>query len=193
MEIFLCTGNTGKVKEILPMLPKLFSVRSLLDEIGPMELPETGDTLEENARQKAEWGLRHSGSPSIADDSGLEVNALGGEPGVRSAHYAGDDRSDEANIAGLLKNLEGIEERSARFRTVIAFARWGNIQLFEGIVKGRIAHHKRGSNGFGYDPIFIPEGSDRTFAEMDLREKQQISHRAKAIAKLIEHLCTIER
>lgn len=193
MEIFLCTGNAGKVNEILPLLPRRFKVRSLLDEVTGIELSETGGTLEANAWQKALWGLQHSGSPSIADDSGLEVNTLRGEPGVRSANYAGAHRSDEANMALLLERLKEASDRSARFRTVIALAGPNGVSLFEGIVNGTIATEKRGQNGFGYDPIFIPDGSDRTFGEMELNEKQLISHRTLAVKALIEHLETIIR
>ncbi len=187
-ELFLCTGNPGKVKEILDLLPGNISVWTLSDTDWAQELPETGETLEENAVQKASWGFQQSGVPSIADDSGLEVEALNGEPGVRSARFAGDQRSDEDNISKLLMALGPRTNRSARFRTVIAYCDGSGTVVFEGIMYGTITNEKRGSTGFGYDPVFQPDGYEFTFAEMSFNEKQRSSHRGKAIARLIEYL-----
>ncbi|MDQ3100588.1 MAG: RdgB/HAM1 family non-canonical purine NTP pyrophosphatase [Bacteroidota bacterium] len=190
-EVFLCTGNPGKLKEITDLIPPQIIVRTLKDEGWFGELTETGDTLEANAIQKAQWGFAHSGMPSIADDSGLEVEALNGAPGVRSARFAGDQRSDEDNMSKLLAELGTAPNRAARFRTVIAYCEAKGVVVFEGVVKGWITQGKRGTGGFGYDPIFQPEGSDLTFAEMTLRQKQGSSHRGRAVTRLIEHLFKI--
>lgn len=186
MEIFVCSANRGKIKEIIDLLPPAFSVKSL--DNGSVELPETGDTLEENAIQKARWGFDHSALPSIADDSGLEVDALNGAPGVHSARFAGPQRSDRDNMEKLLHEIGTISNRRARFRTVIAYCEGDSTQIFDGMINGHISGTPRGSAGFGYDPIFIPEGADRTFAEMSFQEKQRSSHRAIAMNKLIAYL-----
>lgn len=160
-----------------------------LDDIGcTEELPETQNTLEGNALQKARFVFERFHIPCFADDTGLEVEALGGSPGVYSARYAGASRDPEANMNLLLKNLEGQSNRIARFRTVIALIDDRGEHLFEGIVEGAIIHEKRGTGGFGYDPIFQPLGYSQTFGEMLLSEKNLISHRAKAVEKLCAYL-----
>jgi len=190
MKLVLCTRNPGKVAELAALLPPTFHVIGP-DEVGVVEeLPETGDTLEANAEQKARWVHDRCGLPCIADDSGLEVDALGGAPGVHSAHYAGEARDPGANMRKLLRALEGHGDRTARFRTVIAFVEDGRAQLFHGVVKGRILSAPRGTAGFGYDPLFAPEGEERSFAEMTTGKKNRISHRARAMAALLEHVRT---
>lgn len=190
MKLVLCTRNPGKVAELAALLPPTFHVIGP-DEVGVVEeLPETGDTLEANAEQKARWVHDRCGLPCIADDSGLEVDALGGAPGVHSAHYAGEARDAGANMRKLLRALEGHGDRTARFRTVIAFVEDGRAQLFHGVVKGRILSAPRGTAGFGYDPLFAPEGEERSFAEMTTGKKNRISHRARAMAALLEHVRT---
>jgi XTP/dITP diphosphohydrolase len=152
------------------------------------ELPETSDTLEGNARQKALYVFDRYGLSCFADDTGLEVDALGGDPGVYSARYAGPQRSAEDNMNLLLANLAGVENRSARFRTILHLVTSQGQWQFEGIVRGRIIEARRGHRGFGYDPVFLPEGSVHTLAEMSLAEKDTISHRGLALRKLTEFL-----
>jgi XTP/dITP diphosphohydrolase len=165
-----------------------FELLSLNDIHCKEELPETGNTLEANSLQKAKYLYDNYQVDCFADDTGLEVHALGGEPGVYSARYAGLQRSHADNVNLLLKNLVDKPDRSARFRTVITLIQNGNITQFEGIVNGKIIEDLRGTEGFGYDPIFIPEGYDRTFAQMSLMEKGEISHRGKAFEKLVTYL-----
>lgn len=162
---------------------------STLKEAGiNQDIPEPYDTLEENALEKARVIHLLTGNNCFSEDTGLEVEALDGAPGVHSARYAGEDRSNEANIALLLHNLEGKTARRARFRTVVALI-WNNEEhLFEGVCTGHIAFAPTGSGGFGYDPIFIPEGSDRSFGEMSMEEKSRYSHRKKAVAQLVAFL-----
>ncbi|MCB0763118.1 MAG: RdgB/HAM1 family non-canonical purine NTP pyrophosphatase [Flavobacteriales bacterium] len=184
----LCTGNTGKITEIKELMPSSVTVLSLPDVgLGP-ELLETGDTLTDNALQKARFVHLHTGLPCLADDSGLEVDALGGAPGVHSARYAGDGKDASANMDELLRNLGPRMDRTARFRTVLAWVHGGGEDTFEGTVEGRILLSRRGAGGFGYDPIFVPNGFERTFAEMDLKEKNAISHRARAMRQWIAHV-----
>ncbi|MCB0772674.1 MAG: RdgB/HAM1 family non-canonical purine NTP pyrophosphatase, partial [Flavobacteriales bacterium] len=166
MLYLLCTGNPGKAKELRALLPPGIELATLADFNLPKDLPETGRTFTENALQKARLGHRQSGLPAIADDSGLEVEALGGAPGVDSAFYAGPEKDDKANVAKLLRELEGVADRRARFRTVIALVDEDGEHLFEGEVQGRIAMEARGTNGFGYDPVFMPESSEFTFGEL---------------------------
>lgn len=188
MELVLCTRNPGKVAELAALLPSTCRVLGP-DEVGvTVELPETGDTLEANAVQKARWVHDRCGLPCIADDTGLEVDALNGAPGVHSARYAGEARDPQANMSKLLDALEGRSDRTARFRTVIALIEDGREQLFHGVVEGRILTAPRGTGGFGYDPLFAPEGEERSFAEMTSEEKNRISHRARATAALLDHL-----
>lgn len=190
MKKTLCfaTNNAHKLEEIQAILGDSFNLLSLKDINCNEELPETGDTLEANSLQKAQYLYDHYQVNCFADDSGLEVNALDGEPGVYSARYAGEQRSHPDNINLLLKNLSGKSDRSAQFRTVITLIQNGEISQFEGAIKGQIIEDLRGTDGFGYDPIFIPEGFERTFAEMSLEEKGKISHRAKAFEKLVDYL-----
>ncbi|MEO8590469.1 MAG: RdgB/HAM1 family non-canonical purine NTP pyrophosphatase [Flavobacteriales bacterium] len=188
MELLLCTGNAGKINEILALLPSRFSVRSLEDAGLPIELPETGATLEANALEKARFAFERTGSVCIADDTGLEVDALNGSPGVRSARYAGEAKDPAANMVKLLAELEGRSERSARFRTVIALVSADGEHTFEGEVRGSIATEPHGDKGFGYDPIFLPHMSDLTFAELDAARKNAISHRGMAVWKLVRFL-----
>lgn len=170
------------------MLGDQYEFLSLADINCFRDLPETRETLEGNAKQKAAYVVQHFDYDCFAEDTGLEVEALYGEPGVRTARYAGEARDDRANMAKLLAKLTGQRRRNARFRTVIALMLGGKTHLFEGIVNGSIADEPRGEGGFGYDPIFIPEGHTRTFAEMDAEEKNNISHRGQAMAKLQEFL-----
>ncbi|MEN8250578.1 MAG: non-canonical purine NTP diphosphatase [Bacteroidota bacterium] len=187
MAICFATHNQNKVNEINRLIEN-FDVISL-DDIGIEEdIEETGTSLEENALIKAQHVFNKTGISCFADDTGLEVNALKGAPGVYSARYAGEPANSEKNIDKLLKNLKGEENRKARFRTVIAFIKDGNPIFFEGIIKGEIIEERRGENGFGYDSVFLPINFDRTFAEMDMAEKNKISHRGMAVKKLIEFL-----
>lgn len=189
MRIVFATNNSHKLDEIRNILGSSFEVISL-NELGCHDdIPETGTTLEENARQKAQYIYDKYHCNVFADDTGLEVESLGGEPGVYSARYAGGEGHDsEANMTKLLTNLEGEENRKAQFRTVIALILDGNISLFDSIVEGEIIKERRGGEGFGYDPIFQPKGYDKTFAELGNDIKNTISHRARAVAKLATFL-----
>lgn len=189
MKIVFATNNKHKLEEIKDILGKDFEIVSLA-EIGCHEdIPETGLTLEENARQKSTYIVEHYNHDCFADDTGLEVDALKGEPGVHSARYAeGTDHDSEANMRKLLSKMSNVKDRTARFRTVISLIINGVEHQFEGRVEGRIATEKHGTEGFGYDPIFIPEGYDKSFAELGEEVKNQISHRARAVKKLAEHL-----
>ena len=189
MKIVFATNNKHKLEEIKDILGKDFEIVSLA-EIGCHEdIPETGLTLEENARQKSTYIVEHYNHDCFADDTGLEVDALNGEPGVHSARYAeGTDHDSEANMRKLLSKMANVKDRTARFRTVISLIINGVEHQFEGRVEGRIATEKHGTEGFGYDPIFIPEGYDKSFAELGEEVKNQISHRARAVKKLAEYL-----
>ncbi len=189
MKIVFATNNKHKLEEIKDILGKDFEIVSLA-EIGCHEdIPETGLTLEENARQKSTYIVEHYNHDCFADDTGLEVDALNGEPGVHSARYAeGTDHDSEANMRKLLSKISNVKDRTARFRTVISLIINGVEHQFEGRVEGRIATEKHGKEGFGYDPIFIPEGYDKSFAELGEEVKNQISHRARAVKKLAEYL-----
>ncbi len=185
--LLLCSANKGKLREMRALLPANYSIRGLLDTGHVGTLQETGTTLEQNALQKATYGHRITGLISVADDSGLEVHALGGAPGIHSADYSGS-RSDQANIQRLLHEMLGKRDRKARFRTVIAVVHGELQHTFTGHCDGVIADHAIGTDGFGYDPIFIPEGYGHTFAEMNLAEKNKISHRMKAMNAFIRWL-----
>ena len=189
MKIVFATNNKHKLEEIKDILGKDFEIVSLA-EIGCHEdIPETGLTLEENARQKSTYIVEHYNHDCFADDTGLEVDALKGEPGVHSARYAeGTDHDSEANMRKLLSKMANVKDRTARFRTVISLIINGVEHQFEGRVEGRIATEKHGTEGFGYDPIFIPEGYDKSLAELGEEVKNQISHRARAVKKLAEYL-----
>ena len=167
----------------LYILPVLLALSCITEDI-----PETSPTIEGNALQKARYVWERTGRSCFADDTGLEVDALGGAPGVRSARYATDGHDFEANVTLLLRNLEGVTERSAQFRTVVALILDGEEYLFEGIVRGHITNERFGEGGFGYDPVFVPEGEVMTFAEMSAEAKNAISHRGRAMAKLAEWL-----
>jgi XTP/dITP diphosphohydrolase len=192
MKICFATNNKKKIEEVKAALGADIEILSL-QEIGcDVELPETGDTLEHNAFQKAQYVKDHYGVDCFADDTGLEVDALEGEPGVYSGRYAGEPRSDERNIDLLLKNLENTSLRTARFKTVIALLIGEEKYKFEGIAEGNILKERIGSGGFGYDPIFRPNGFSKTFAELSLPEKNEISHRGKAVRALINFLSQIK-
>ena len=203
MKIVFATNNQHKLDEIRSILGEKFEVVSLSDIGCNEEIPETGKTLEENARQNAQYVYDHYHVSCFADDTGLEVDALGGAPGVYSARYAGGEGHDsEANMTKLLKELGNNNNRKARFRTVIALIEKKDVcpcgctsiklvHQFEGIVNGEIIRERRGGEGFGYDPIFQPEGYDKTFAELGVDIKNTISHRARATQKLAEYLKTL--
>lgn len=182
------TNNRHKVDEVQVALGGAVRLTTLEDAGIREELPETQNTLEGNARQKALYVFEHYGMSCFADDTGLEVDALGGAPGVYSARYAGPARRAEDNMDLLLKNLEGKSNRGAQFRTVIWLSLPSGQWSFEGIVRGRILMERRGHGGFGYDPIFLPEGASKTLAEMSMEEKNRISHRGIAIRKLVDFL-----
>lgn len=188
MKICFATNNAKKIEEVKAALGLEFEIVSLKDIGCFEELPETGDTLHHNAFQKARFVKENYGVDCFADDTGLEVESLNGDPGVYSGRYSGEPRSDERNVELLLKNLESVEDRKARFRTVIALILDGREYAFEGIASGQIIDEKIGEGGFGYDPVFIPDGYTQTFAELSLTEKNQISHRGKAVKALIEFL-----
>ncbi len=188
-EIVFATNNAHKLSEIRQILGESVSVRSLAEIGCTDDIPETASTLEGNAEIKARYVAEKFGvSICFADDTGLEVAALGGEPGVYSARYAGPGHDSAANMAKLLRRMEGVTDRRARFRTVIALVIDGKLTLVEGEVRGTIATSPSGSDGFGYDPIFVPEGHTTTFAEMTPEQKNSISHRGRAMARLLEVL-----
>lgn len=187
-KMVVATNNAHKLKEIAAILGQEIELLSLKDIQCFADIPETADTLEGNARQKAMYIYENYGMDCFADDTGLEVEALGGAPGVFSARYAGEGHDSEANMQKLLKELAGKENRKAQFRTVICLIRNGKEHLFEGIVKGEIIQEKRGGEGFGYDPIFVPEGYELTFSELGDDVKNTISHRARAVEKLCQFL-----
>lgn len=192
MDIIFATANINKLKEVQHILRGSFHLH-IPTEYGITEdIPETGDTLEENALQKARYIYQKGGMNCFADDTGLEVEALGGRPGVKSARYAGEHKSSEDNTELLLSELKGQKRRKARFRTVIALIYNGEEYLFEGIINGDISEAPAGEHGFGYDPVFIPEGYDVTFAQMSDNKKNEISHRAIAIKKLTDFLISLQ-
>lgn len=182
------TNNAHKLQEVTAILGERIELLSMKDINCQTDIPETADTLEGNALLKARFIFENYQMDCFADDTGLEVEALNGAPGVYSARYAGDDHNSEANMKKLLRDMEGVENRKARFRTVFALIVDGKEHLFEGIVKGEIIKTRRGTSGFGYDPIFIPEGYTQTFAEMGNDLKNKISHRALATNKLCRFL-----
>jgi XTP/dITP diphosphohydrolase len=189
MEIIFASNNLNKIREINNLFGNSFTLLSLADINMNEEIPENEITLEGNATHKARHIYKAAGMNVFADDTGLEVEALDGRPGVHSARFAGENKDSDSNIEKLLSLLENKTNRNARFRTVIALIFDGKEYLFEGIVEGTIIKEKRGKQGFGYDPVFIPEGKSVTFAEMDLDEKNRISHRARAFEKLKHFLC----
>lgn len=190
MTLCLATRNAHKLEEIRAKLGNRFRLISL-DDVGcTEELPETTDTIPGNSLQKAQYVFQHYRVACVADDSGLEIDALAGAPGVHSAYYAGPQRSHEDNIQKVLGELRNTTQRSAQFRTVLTLVTANGMQVFEGILRGNILHEPRGKNGFGYDPIFQPEGIDLSLAQLSLEEKNKISHRARAIEKLVSYFQT---
>jgi len=189
-KLCFATSNLHKLEEVRRMLPN-HQVLGLKDIDCQLEVPEDYETLRENSLQKARFINEHYKLDCFADDSGLEVLALNGAPGVHSAYYGGPERSASLNIKRLLNEMQSIDRREARFVTVITLILDGSVHVFEGELKGAIAFVPKGSGGFGYDPIFIPEGQQRTLAEMSMEEKNRISHRARAIQKLVNFLSLI--
>lgn len=187
-KLVFATNNENKLREVQALMPQHIQLLSLKDIGCTEDIPETQETIEGNAKQKAEYIKTNYGYDCFADDTGLEVNALNGVPGVYSARYAGPQRNAEDNMNKLLKKLEVKENRKAQFKTVIALYLNDKIYTFTGICQGDITQTKKGTNGFGYDPIFRPSGYDETFAEMDLSLKNTIGHRGKAIKQLINFL-----
>ncbi|GAE14268.1 non-canonical purine NTP diphosphatase [Bacteroides pyogenes] len=193
MKLVFATNNAHKLEEISSILGDKIELLSLKDIGCHEDISETADTLEDNALLKSSFIYRNYGLNSFGDDTGLEVEALGGAPGVYSARYAGGEGHDsQANMRKLLCELEGVENRKARFRTAISLILDGKEYLFEGIINGEIIKEKRGDSGFGYDPIFKPEGYEQTFAELGAEVKNEISHRALAVKKLAQFLKEIE-
>lgn len=188
MEILFASNNAHKVDEVRAKLAPRYMVRSLREVVGEVDIPETGTTLEENAAIKARYLYERTGMNCFADDTGLEITALNGDPGVYSARYAGEGCSFDDNMDKVLRNLEGHSDRSARFRTVICLIYKGKEHFFEGEVKGEMLTERTGTEGFGYDPIFRPDGHDRSFAQMTMDEKNAISHRGLAVEKLVKFL-----
>ena len=186
IQIVFATNNLNKLNEVQAMLPTNIHILSLSDISCTEDIPETQNTIEGNAIQKAQYIKEHYGYDCFADDTGLEVEALNNAPGVYSARYAGAQRNADDNMNLLLKNLEKTTNRKAQFKTVIALLLNNQLHTFTGICKGDITQQKRGDKGFGYDPIFKPSGYDQTFAEMSLDEKNQIGHRGKAIRQLVD-------
>jgi XTP/dITP diphosphohydrolase len=189
--LIFATNNDNKAKEIRAALGTDWEIKTLREAGIEIDIPEPHDTLEANAREKSMVIRDLTGMDCFSEDTGLEVDALGGEPGVKSARYAGDGRDFSANISKLLQGLEGRENRKAQFRTVISYVQGGQEWQFEGICPGRIIEVPRGADGFGYDPVFVPDGDTRTFAEMTMAEKNVFSHRKKALDKLIRFLQTL--
>lgn len=188
INLIFATSNQNKVLEIQKILPKKFNIKSLKDLNYFEDVPENENTIEGNAIFKAKYIYEKFNINVFADDTGLEVEALNGEPGVHSARYAGTTRNSEKNIKKLLKNLKNIKNRNARFKTAIALIIDNKLHIFSGIIEGYILDSPKGNNGFGYDPIFCPNGFDKSFAELTLKEKNLISHRSFAMKKLIDFI-----
>lgn len=188
MQLVFASNNKNKIKEIQLLLPDSIQILSLEDIGCTEDIPETADTIEGNAILKANYVTQKYGYDCFADDSGLEVAALNGEPGVFSARYAGEPKNDENNIDKLLTNLKDVNNKKANFKTIICLNLKGEQHLFTGIINGQIIEERIGNNGFGYDPIFVADGYQKTFAELSLEEKARISHRGIAVKKLIDFL-----
>ncbi len=188
MKIIFATNNQNKVDEIKSVVPSNFLIITLKDAGINIEIPEPYNSLEDNAREKAETIYRLTNSNCFSEDTGLEVEVLNGEPGVKSARYAGETKSFQDNIDKLLLNLKDKQNSKAQFRTVICLILNGEEFLFEGICKGKITEQQKGKNGFGYDSVFVPEGAMKTFAEMTMDQKNKFSHRKKAVDKLVVFL-----
>jgi XTP/dITP diphosphohydrolase len=191
MKLIFATNNQHKVDEIRQVVGNRFELLTLQEAGIDIDIPEPHDTLEANASEKSATIFSLTRTNCFSEDTGLEVAALNGEPGVKSARYAGEDRAFEKNIDKLLLNLQDKTDRSAQFRTVISLIINEKEVLFEGICPGKIIEDKKGAQGFGYDPVFIPAGADKTFAEMSLAEKNEFSHRKKATEKLVAFLNTL--
>ena len=187
-EIIFATNNNHKVTEVSAMLGGGYALKTLREQGITEEVPEDQPTIEGNALQKARYVYGRTGKDCFADDTGLEVEVLGGEPGVHSARYATDGHDFEANVRLLLERMQGKTDRRARFRTVVALIKDGREYTFEGIVEGRITECPSGERGFGYDPVFVPDGFAETFSEMSPEQKNAISHRGIAVSKLVEFL-----
>lgn len=187
--LVFATGNSHKLQEVQGLFKEGFALSCLKDVNITEEIPETADNLVDNALQKAWYVYKKCGIPCFADDTGLEVEALNGAPGVYSARYAGEQKDSRLNMLLLLKNMNGKENRNARFRTIIAYID-ENAQehIFEGEIRGKIIENMAGENGFGYDPIFVPEGYDKTFAQLSSETKNKISHRARAMEKFLSYI-----
>lgn len=190
-QLLFASANAHKIAEIRQLLPQGYTLKSLAEIGFTDEIPETAPTIEGNAALKAEFLAGKQALDCFADDTGLIIPALNGEPGVYSARYAGEDKDPKANMELVLKKLENVADRSAYFVTVIALHLNDELHLFEGRMEGTIIREKRGENGFGYDPIFQPEGYTKTFAEMTSEEKNALSHRGKALKKMIDFLSTL--
>ncbi len=190
-KLIFATNNQHKVDEIRVVLGNIFDIITLKEAGINIDIPEPYDTLEANASEKSSTIYKLTKNNCFSEDTGLEVDSLNGEPGVKSARYAGNERSFDANIDKLLDKMQASNKREAHFRTVISLILNGEEKQFEGICKGLILKERRGINGFGYDPVFIPDGSSKTFAEMNIEEKSKFSHRKKAITKLIDFLQTL--
>jgi len=188
MKLVFATNNLNKLKELQSILGDTIDLVSLKDIGCDVDIPETGSTLEENASIKSSYVYRNYGLNCFADDTGFEIDSLNGEPGVYSARYAGESNDSKENMKKVLQKLEGQKNRKSQFRTIISLWLDGKEKLFEGIVRGTVLTEKHGDSGFGYDPIFMPEGFNCSFAEMSLREKNSISHRGIAVAKLVAFL-----
>jgi len=188
MEIYLATQNKHKIEELSALLQGRFSIKSVFDLGIEEEIPENGKTIAENSLQKAQFIASKYGVTCLSDDSGLEVEALGGAPGVYSARFAGPEKNDKANIQLLLNKLTTNKNKNARFVTVLTFHYRGQFIQFEGEIQGKIIEEERGNSGFGYDPVFVPEGFNQTFAEMSMQEKNLIAHRAKALDKFLKFI-----
>ncbi|MBR2007025.1 MAG: RdgB/HAM1 family non-canonical purine NTP pyrophosphatase [Alistipes sp.] len=192
MKLVFATNNAHKLREVSQVVGDKFTLITPRECGIDEDIPEEQPTLEGNALQKARYIYARTGMDCFADDTGLEVDALGGEPGVRSARYATDGHDDEANKRLLLERMQGVEARGAQFRTAIALIIGGKEYLFEGIVRGNITLEEQGDGGFGYDPLFVAEGCEQSFAEISAEEKNEISHRGRAVRKLAEFLQGLE-
>ena len=188
MNIIFATNNQNKVAEIKAVVPASINIITLKDAGIDIDIPEPHDTLQANAQEKAVTIFKLTNTSCFSEDTGLEVAALNNEPGVHSARYAGEDKAFDKNIDKLLTNLEGLEDRSAQFRTVICLILNGSEHYFEGVCKGTIINERKGAEGFGYDPVFVPEGASETFAQMSLAQKNKYSHRRKAVDELVAFL-----
>ncbi|WP_276504262.1 RdgB/HAM1 family non-canonical purine NTP pyrophosphatase [Terrimonas pollutisoli] len=188
MKLIFATNNQYKVDEIRHIIGSHFQLLTLKEAGIDIDIPEPHATIEENASEKSRTIYKLTHTNCISEDTGLEVTALNGEPGVKSARYAGEDKSFDKNIDKLLYNLEGKTDTTARFKTIISLIIDGTEHLFEGVCEGKIIFEKKGTQGFGYDPVFVPQGSGKTFGEMSLEEKTKFSHRKKATEKLVTFL-----